>query len=148
MVLSTLGRLIWLPIAFVLSGMVATMVLLSLGLERITGAAHAQDGDMTMLIVLLEIVRQGHLLASGLTLIPAVLVVIIGEVARIRSALFYILGGGLALAALPLLARMGQVASATTAPGGIVPPTLVWQVFATAGFAGGGLYWLLAGRKA
>ena len=52
-------------------------------------------------------------------------------------------GGGLALAAVPLVARYGQGGSAMPDP-----DQLVWQVFATAGFAGGFVYWLLAGRNA
>ena len=135
--LLALGRMIWLPIAFVVSGMVAAMVLLTLGLERITGAAHTDD--TTWLVAMFEIVRHAPLLASGIPLVPALLVVIVGEVARIRSALYYILGGGVALAVLPLFARFGN--SGAT-------PTIVWQVFASAGFAGGALYWLLAGRRA
>jgi hypothetical protein len=122
----------------------AAMVRLSLGLERITSVAHGRGDDATIIITLLELLRQAHLLSTGLTLIPAMLVIIVGEVARIRSALFYILGGGAALAALPLLARIGTAGGT----GGIAPPSLLWQVFATAGFAAGGLYWVLAGRKA
>jgi hypothetical protein len=30
----------------------------------------------------------------------------------------------------------------------VIPETTVWQVFATAGFAGGFVYWLIAGRNA
>ena len=48
----------------------------------------------------------------------------------------------LALAAVPLLARVQQ-------SGGFgMPEHAVWQVFATAGFAGGFVYWLIAGRNA
>ena len=42
------------------------------------------------------------------TLLPALLLVIVGEVARIRSAIYYVVGGGVALAVVPLLTRMGQ----------------------------------------
>jgi hypothetical protein len=30
----------------------------------------------------------------------------------------------------------------------VLPDPIVWQVFATAGFAGGFVYWLIAGRNA
>jgi hypothetical protein len=69
-------------------------------------------------------------------------VVFVGEIARIRSALYYVAGGGAALAAIPLLARIGQSGSFALAD------QIVWQVFATAGFAGGFVYWLIAGRNA
>jgi hypothetical protein len=129
------------PLGLLLAAAASFFVLLTLGLERITGALHerATDDDLNAMFDLLD---QGLVLSSGLSIIPALLVVFIGEVARIRSSLFYILGGGAALAATPLLARMGQ-------SGGLVlPEATVWQVFATAGFAGGFVYWLVAGRNA
>ena len=33
---------------------------------------------------------------------------IVGEVARIRGAIYYVVGGGAALAVVPLLTRLGQ----------------------------------------
>jgi len=51
-------------------------------------------------------------LLSLYTLAPAILLVVIGEVARLRSALYYVIGGGATLAAVPLLARLQQPASA------------------------------------
>ncbi len=142
MVWRTIGRLVLIPVAFLLSGLVAALVLVTLGLERITQATQGrwQDGDS--IGGFYELITQGHLLLSGLTLVPALAVVIIGEVARIRSSLYYILGGGLALVAIPLIARYGETSTLT------LPATVVWQVFATAGFAGGWVYWLLAGRNA
>lgn len=136
------GRLILIPIAILVAGLIGGLVLVTLGLERITQATQGrwQDGDT--IGGLYELFVQGQLLVSGLTLIPALAIVIIGEVARIRSMLYYVLGGGLALVAVPLLARFGEA-------GGISAlPTTVWQVFATAGFAGGWIYWLIAGRSA
>src|SRR5262249_46642001 len=120
-------------------------VLVTLGLERVTQAVYGQASGADTLATMFEMLRQAHLLATGLTLVPAVAAVIIGEVARIRSALYYVLTGGAALAAVPLIARLGQSASATS---GAVSDALVWQVFATAGFLGGLVYWLLAGRRA
>lgn len=142
MVWRTIGRLVLIPVALLLSGLVAALVLVTLGLERITQATQGrwQDGDS--IGGFYELITQGHLLLSGLTLVPALTVVIVGEVARIRSSLYYILGGGLALVAIPLMARYGETSTLT------LPATVVWQVFATAGFAGGWVYWLLAGRNA
>jgi hypothetical protein len=144
MVLSTLGRLIWVPIAFVLAGLSAAFFLVTLGLERVTQAIHGRGDEATSIPAMIDMMGQALVLTSGLTLVPAVLLVIVGEVARIRSSLYYIIGGGLALVAVPLLARIGQGMSGSA----ILPPTLVWQVFATAGFLGGWVYWLLAGRRA
>lgn len=142
--LSAVGRIIWVPIAFVVAATVAVTILVTLGMERVTQSMHGRAGDSDGLIALLELIQQASLLASGLTLVPALLVVIVGEVARIRSVLYYVLAGGASLAAMPLIARMGQAAM----PGAAVSPVIVWQVFATAGFAGGLVYWLLAGRRA
>lgn len=138
----TLLRLIVVPLAFLVSGLAALFVLFTLGLERITQALHRQDSEWIAPETLFSLIEQGGLLLSGLTLIPALGVVIIGEVARIRSAIFYILGGGAALAAIPLIARIGAE------PGALMGPAIIWQVFATAGFAGGLVYWLMAGRRA
>ena len=138
---STLGRMILVPLAFVIGAIAALFVLLSLGYERIVQATTGSEVDGFE--VLFDLFGHGIVLASGLTILPALALVIVGEVARIRSALYYVLGGGAALAAIPLLARFGQQASSS---GG--SSLAVWQVFATAGFAGGFVYWLLAGRRA
>ena len=52
------------------------------------------------------------------------------------------IGRGIALAIIPLLARVGNAEVGTDAV------TALWQLFATAGFAGGFVYWLIAGRNA
>lgn len=139
--LSAIGRLILVPIAFVIAAAVAAFVLVSLGLERATQAMSGREGFDSM-ADLFGLVRQATLLASGLTIIPALALVIVGEVARIRGSMYYVLGGGLALAVVPLLARYGQSGAL------VMPAAMVWQVFATAGFAGGFVYWLIAGRSA
>jgi hypothetical protein len=139
----TVGRLLLIPLALLIAAAASIFVLVTLGLERITGALHQQAvANDDMVQAMADLLSQGLLLTTGLTVIPALLVVFIGEVARIRSALYYVAGGGLALAAMPLLARFGQGSAAMPAD------QIVWQVFATAGFAGGFVYWLLAGRNA
>jgi hypothetical protein len=105
---STLGRMIVIPIAFVIAAMVAILVLLSLGYERIVQAMATSGTDIFEAVF--DLIGHGAIIANGLTILPALALVIIGEVVRIRSALYYILGGGVALAAIPLLARFGQQA--------------------------------------
>lgn len=147
MFFSTVARLIWVPIAFSISAAGTVFFLVMIAKERIVEAMAGRGPDSASLGAIIDLMRQGHLLLSGLTIIPALLVVIVGEVARIRSSLYYIIGGGLAFAAVPVLARYGQAgpgASMAT----IMPATLVWQVFATSGFLGGWVYWFLAGRNA
>lgn len=145
--LSTIGRLVWVPIAFAISAAGTVFFLVMIAKERIVEAMAGRGPDTANLSAIIDLMRQGQVLLSGLTILPAVLVVIVGEVARIRSALYYIVGGGLAFAAVPLLARYGQ-APAGASLSSLLPPTLVWQVFATAGFLGGWVYWFLAGRNA
>lgn len=141
MVLSTIGRMIWVPVAFLIATAAALLVLVTLGLETLTHALHNLDQDGS-LDAAFDFAWQGSALASGVTILPALLVVIVGEVARIRSWLYYMVGGGAALAAIPLLAHMD-----TTNIANLALPSL-WHVFATAGFAGGLVYWVLAGRNA
>ncbi len=139
---STVGRLIVIPIALLIAASVSGFVLFTLGLERITGALQGNRSGDDVIVAMFDLTQQGLLLATGRTLIPALVVVIVGEIARIRSAIYYVAGGGLALAAMPMLARM------TDSGNVVIPETTVWQVFATAGFAGGFVYWLIAGRNA
>jgi hypothetical protein len=140
-ILRALGRLILVPLAFAIATVVAVLVLATLGLERVTHAlGQGLEGDGVD--ILFEIGRGAIGLAGAATIVPAIVVVIVGEVARIRSALYYVVGGGIALAALPLLAPNGPGGSAAGVLGAI------WPVLATAGFAGGLAYWLIAGRNA
>jgi hypothetical protein len=135
----TIGRLILVPLAFLIAAGVAGFVLFTLGLEKITHALHGTDVGAETFAYAFDM---GTLILSGLTIIPALAVVIVGEVARIRSWLYYMIGGGLALAALPLLGQLNDASLAA------LPDAAVWQVLATAGFVGGLVYWLIAGRNA
>ncbi len=68
---------------------------------------------------------------------------VVGEVARIRSLLYYVVAGGASAALMPLIAVHPQGAetySSYAAP--------YFTLMATAGFAGGIVYWLVAGRNA
>jgi hypothetical protein len=138
----TVARLIMVPLGFVLAGIAGLFVIMTLGLERLTQALHGVR-DTDAVTTIFDFLLQAHLLLTGLTIVPALLLVIVGEVARIRSSIYYILGGGAALAAIPLLSRLAQSGAGLEAM-----PNIVWQVFATAGFVAGWVYWFVAGRKA
>ena len=138
----TVGRILWLPLAFLLSAVVTFYVIISLGQERIVQAITGRGPDETTFAAGLDLALLAFALFSVYTILPALLLVIVGEVARIRSALYYVVGGGAALAIVPLMARLGHPQSVLDVS------TAVWQVLATAGFAGGFVYWLLAGRNA
>ena len=136
------GRVLWLPFAFLLAALVTVYVVISLGQERIVQAISGRGPDEIPINASFDLLRLAMSFISVQAVLPALLLVVIGEVARIRSALYYVAGGGAALAIVPLVERLGQPMTVLD-----LSP-VVWQVLATAGFAGGFVYWLLAGRKA
>jgi hypothetical protein len=143
-------RVVWVPVAFLISAAVAGAVILTVGAERITQEMAARRGaPADQIDIWFGYFDQAQYLAhvlSALSLLPAVLLVIVGEVARIRSAVYYVIGGGLAVAAGPMLTRAAAQAGALALPS--LPSASVLQILATAGFAAGLVYWLIAGRSA
>lgn len=142
MILRTLGRLILVPVAFLIAAGVSVLVALTLGLEKISAAVSGHEGGTDTVEAYWQIAMQGGLLLAGLTVLPALVLVIVGEVARIRSWLYYMIGGGMAVGLLPVAALAGAPDLSA------MPPAALWQVLATAGFTGGLVYWVLAGRTA
>ena len=137
-----LGRLIMVPLGFILATVMAVFILFSLGLERVTQTVHSRNVDVEAWFSMLNLAQETIVLFSTFTVIPAILLVIVGEVARIRSSVYYIVGGGAVLAAWPLMNRFGAIGQDPTKLADL------WTVFATAGFAAGFIYWLVAGRRA
>lgn len=137
------GRLFLIPIAMLASAITTAFVIVALGQERIVQAMAGREPDQVVITAAFDILGLLMALASVQTLLPPLLLVIVGEVARLRSALYYVVGGGIAIAMIPLLARLADPMQFMV---GVSP--VVWQVLATAGFAGGFVYWLLAGRTA
>ena len=137
-----LGRLIMVPLGFILATLMSATILFTLGFERLTHTIYRRDVVIEDWFRTLDLASDTIGLLSTFTVIPAILLVIVGEVARIRSSVYYIVGGGAVLAAWPLMNRFGAI--------GQDPSKLadLWTVFATAGFAGGFIYWLVAGRRA
>ena len=142
MIWRTVGRLILVPIAAIIAAVAALAVLTTLGLERFTQATYNQKLSPENMDAVVDWLFAGLQWASAMTVVPALAVILIGEVAGIRSWLYYVLGGGAALASIPLMTALNSgVVSA-------IPLAAAWQVLATAGFAGGLMYWLIAGRNA
>lgn len=125
------------PFAFILAMLAAGFVLVTLGLERITQSVHADEAGLESFERLMTFIDEGSALVAAFTIIPALVFAIVGEVARIRSVLYYVIGGGVSMAVTPLIAQ-----------GSAGGPAVLWQVFAASGFAGGLVYWLIAGRAA
>lgn len=142
MILRALGRLVMVPLGLILGFASALAVLVSLGLEVTTQTLARQSGDFDKLEILVDMGLDFVTVAAAASLLPALVVVAVGEIVRIRSVLYYVLGGGAAMTLLPALTRLASPHSAAS-----MPPR-VWTVMATAGFAGGLVYWLVAGRRA
>ncbi|MFM1814185.1 MAG: hypothetical protein RLZ98_880 [Pseudomonadota bacterium] len=138
----TIGRLFLVPFAFVIAAVATAFVAFTLGSERVIQMTHEFNDDARAVPELIAMMFNIGVLFTGLSLAPAVLLIIVGEVARIRSSLYYIIGGGVVLALIPVVSRMAAGYELQ------MPPAIVWQVLATAGFAGGFVYWMIAGRSA
>lgn len=145
------GRLIlrgvWILVAVAVSALLAAIVLLAIGglaaARKMQGELPTSDfSDIEWLIHYLEITYGAFgfavMVVPILSVLPALLVVVYGEVARRRGLLYYVVGGGLAAVVLPVLASPVGTSFNSEALAG----------FATAGFVGGLVYWLLAGRNA
>jgi len=138
--LSFIGRLILVPTGLILAFIVSIFVLVTLGAERAAHELH--DAQPVTIAGNIEILLNFVALISAITIVPALLVIIVGEIARLRSIIYYIAGGGVALVCIPLLAQFNHTYGLS------VLGNTVWPVFATAGFFGGFTYWLIAGRSA
>lgn len=138
-------RAIGVILSFALAVLVALIVLMVLGSysmgDELRDGYHLDD-EMGMVVDAFSMLFGGAsflmVVTPTLTILPALFAVIVAEVVQIRSVLYYVIAGGLSVAALPLLAS-------TT---GASFDTQFLTIFATAGFAGGFFYWLLAGRNA
>jgi hypothetical protein len=137
-----IGRILLLPFAVLAAALTSGFVIVSLGQERIVQAMTGRGPDDATVVAAVDLLALGWAMISVQTLLPPLLLVIIGEVARIRGAVYYVMGGGAALAVVPLLSRLGDPTRV------LALSPVVWQVLATAGFAGGFVYWALAGRNA
>jgi hypothetical protein len=136
-----IGRLLLVPIALLLAFAVAAAMLVSLGQERMV-ATFGRSFDVDAVLGSVEVImRVGLAVFSAPALLPVLLLVVAGEILHIRKALYYVIGGGLASAVIPLLAGLGRAGAGPAS-------AEIWTLFATAGFVGGLVYWLAAGRTA
>ena len=145
MILRTIGRFIIVAIGFILALTTSLVMLVLIG-GRELGRGYVEtanlDPTFSLITDIWGVVLFATALGPALTILPALAAIIIGEVARIRSAVYYVLAGGAALIALPLLYVTGDGIAAA------VPNTRYMIIFSASGFVGGFVYWLIAGRKA
>ncbi|MEI2386805.1 hypothetical protein [Breoghania sp. JC706] len=80
----------------------------------------------------------GASIVGGLAFVPAALAILAAEILRLRSILYHVLIGGLVAIALVVATWVPDAGSRG------LPPD--WNLFLAAGFVGGFVYWLIAGR--
>jgi hypothetical protein len=145
---SAFFRFIWVTTALVLAIGMALVVLFALGAIWVGDelrAAAPGDPVIDLGAPWFGAVLFAGTVAPALTALPAILAAMVGEVLRVRSWLYYVPAGGAALAVVPLLTG-APPADLPALPA--LPPGQYLSIFAAAGFAGGFVYWLLAGRRA
>ena len=145
MIVRTIFRMLWVVVAFCLAVAVALAVLFALGAMWTGDALRAAAPNDPLLrdgAPIFGIVLFAGTVTPALNALPALIGVVAGEVLRIRSWMYYVLAGGAALAAIPILAAPDPA----DLPRIIASPYMT--IFAAAGFAGGFVYWLLAGARA
>jgi hypothetical protein len=145
-IVRTFFRMLWVAVAFLIAIGVALAVLFALGAICVGDELRAAAPHDPMLRAggapFLGIALFASTVTPALTALPALVGVVAGEVLRLRSWMYYVLAGGASLAAVPLLAGMPAVDLPS------LPASQYMTIFAAAGFAGGFVYWLLAGRTA
>ena len=145
MIVRTIFRVLWAATVFVFAVAVALFVCCSRS-ARCRSATSFAPRRQTILV------RQGAASVFGmvlfvgavtpaLTVLPAAIAAIVGEALRIRSWMYYVLASRAAMAAIPMLASPRTDRSR-------LPTGQYMTIFAAAGFVGGFVYWLLAGRNA
>lgn len=144
MIFRLVGRLLVVAFGFMVGLLVAFLLLTYLGGQLIFLELARQYGDNlpSSFVDILGVIGFFIELYPAITILPPILMVAIGEIGRFRSWLFYVLMGGWAALLVPLLyiaVKEGQAE---------LPSAQFLAIFATAGFGGGLVYWLIAGRKA
>lgn len=144
--LRLIGRLIVIGFGFFLSALAVLFILTYLGGQMLsTEMQQTQAGEPVFPEAVLDVFGALTFILAiypAATILPAIIAIVIGEVGRIRSLLYYVIAGGLASLAIPLLYVATNSAEVD------MPTNALLMVFATAGFGGGLVYWMIAGRSA
>lgn len=141
----SIGRFIVVAFGFCVA-ITSGLIMLTLIAGRELGSRYSDtvgpdDLVIPMLDELLGVAQFVLALGPALTVLPALLAVILGEVLRLRSVIYYMIAGGAAMIAIPLLYQTGDGISS-------VPNTRFMVIFLASGFVAGFIYWLIAGRRA
>lgn len=142
-----LARAIMVPLGMLLGFIAGLIVLAVFGIEPFLKSLvpvgdGTVSGTLDTIDRVIDTVLRASVTATTLTVIPALVAIIAGEIMSIRSFTYYVVVCGLAAVAGPWITS--GMAEGTEA----LPLAETWALLATAGFTGGAVYWLLAGRWA
>jgi hypothetical protein len=140
--MSLFGRILviifGLAIAIIVAG-----ITLALGIVLPEWAA--MDSDPVERVIFFFVAFFATGLVVTFALLPAVLVIVVSEVARMRSFIYYGVGGALVALASYYGSDISVQLENTT---DVTPVANTLQLAAAAGILGGLAYWLIAGRNA
>jgi hypothetical protein len=138
--------MLWVVVAFFIAALAALAVLFALGAVWVGDELRAAAPDDPLLrhggARVIGAVLFAGTVGPALNALPALIAVVAGEVLKMRSWMYYVLAGGASLAAIPILA------APPSADLSAILASHTMTMFAAAGFAGGFVYWLLAGARA
>ncbi len=140
--MSLFGRIIVICFALIVS-MMAAGITLALGIVAPDWAG--VDSDPFERVTFFVVSFFATSFVGAVAVVPAVVAIVIAEVARMRSFLYYGVGGAL----VGLASYFGSDISVRVENTTDMPPVSnALQLAAAAGIIGGLVYWLLAGRNA
>src|SRR6478736_5997456 len=140
--MSLLGRIIVIFIALMVAIMVAGI---TLAIGIVSPDWSGVDSDPIERVNFFIVSFFATSFAGAVAILPALLVIVVAEAARMRSFLYYGLGGALVGLASYYGSDVSERLDNTT---DVVPVGHSLQLAAAAGIIGGIAYWLVAGRKA
>jgi hypothetical protein len=140
--MSLFGRIIVILVALVLAIMAAGITL-AIGIIAPDWTGIDSDPVERLSFFIVSFFATGFV--GAVAILPAMLLIVISEAARLRSLLFYGVGGAL----VGLASYYGSDISVRLENTTDVPPVAnALQLAAAAGIIGGLVYWLIAGRNA
>lgn len=144
MIWQTIGRIFKVFFGYLFALIIAAIVLAALGGQIFATGLEERYGDVAneAFTFIAGIITFVTALYPALTILPSIIAVVVGEIGHIRSLLYYLIAGGLSAIAIPVFYTLMDSGAFS------MPSEAFMAAFATAGFAGGLIYWMIAGRTA
>jgi hypothetical protein len=145
-----LSRILTIVFAFLVSCLIASLMVLIVGVLIPGWAKGSLPGDLSVIGATVPIIPLIFAVTLLLSLIPSVPVIVVAEYYRWRSPFFYAACGILIGAIAQLLLILGLFLLWGHMPGYkfTFRPTYFTALCAIAGLSAGLIYWVLAGRRA